>query len=158
MLEPVTGITPRSGGTIETTRSLVPPNGITRGTSGRSITDIPQGTPPSQTELDAIIQRSRDYTAGLPLCYFLGTCNPSAQSSINTNDASNINKPFYGSNNPFEILGDAFLRAFGGSSYNPPRQSERTVVESAGGSSNIGLLLIVGGVGFAVYWFFFRNK
>jgi hypothetical protein len=67
--------------------------------------------------------------------------------------------PIYGTGSPADILADAFLRSFGGAVYNPPRQSERTVIESAGSGAggSFTIIIILAAVGFGIYYFYLRK-
>lgn len=143
---------PRTSGEIST-RSP-----ISRDASGRGIVigrDMPSREP-TVFETTELNRRIAGYVGSKSLQDFLGG-KPS--SNIQANDSTgDINLPIYGMDNPFNILGDAFMRAFGGQTYSPPRESERTVIESAG-SSNTGIILVVlAAVGFGVYWFYFRKN
>lgn len=143
--------------TTTDTRSISTRQPITRTDTGRSVTfDNPVFTPPSQTEINELNTRISSYLGGKTLAdYGYG----SAYSNVGgkNSSANEVIQPF-GFADPFRNLGDAFLRAFGGSTYNPPRESERTIVESGGGNNNAIILAVLAAVGFGIYYFFIRNK
>lgn len=67
--------------------------------------------------------------------------------------------------NPFELLIDAFTRAFGNAVYNPPLQSQLSgftgqstdvPLSEAAGGSNIGTFIIIGVVGVIAYFLYKR--
>lgn len=67
--------------------------------------------------------------------------------------------------NPFELLVDAFTRAFGNAVYNPPLQSQAsgftgveqgTPLAEAAGGSNIGTFIIIGVIGVIAYFLYKR--
>lgn len=67
--------------------------------------------------------------------------------------------------NPFELLVDAFTRAFGNAVYNPPLQSQSSgftgqstniPLTESGGGSNIGTFIIIGVVGIIAYFLYKR--
>ena len=137
---------------------------------GRSISTIPAGTAPSQSDLEAINQRILTNAGNyLNLAKAIGPpyytqANDSGQalnggSTVDTNNPL-TNAPIYGTGNPFDILGDAFTRAFGGSTYNPQPQQPSTIVQPVGtssGGSSIAIILILGAVGVGVYYWWKKH-
>lgn len=147
----------RTVGSLADSRNISTRTGTTRGSvsDGRGITTIPSGSAPSEFELTELNRRINAHTGSLGLSYFLGN---TTASNPQANDPSGIvpYRPLYGSDNPFQILADAFTRAFGGSVYNPPRESERTVIESAGSGTNWTLLIVLLAIGGGAY-LWYRN-
>src|SRR5262245_58276335 len=55
--------------------------------------------------------------------------------------------------NPFEVLADSLMRAFGSSAYNPPLQQQSYGYGTSSGA-NFPLLIIIGAIGIGVYLYF----
>lgn len=81
--------------------------------------------------------------------------NPNAPSS--NGNGNEPYRPLYGQDNPFEILADSIGRLFGSSNYNPPLQQQAYGYGTSGGT-NFTAILIIGAIGVAIYFFFFRNR
>jgi hypothetical protein len=159
--------------TIAPTRNVtsvpVIPSTRTETTVGRTVEPYVAPIPPSQTALSDINQKiltnasnylnlgnaiGGPYSSGSLLSNIAN-----GNSSVDTNNPQ-TNQPIYGTGNPFDILGDAFSRAFGGSTYNPQPQQPSTIVQpvgSSGAGSSIALLLILGAVGVGV-WYWYKHR
>ncbi len=85
---------------------------------------------------------------------------PPPGTNVQANDPTGAGTlPIYGVGSPFAILSDLFLRGFGASSaQSGPQETQRTIIESVGGSNTAGVVVVLGIVGFAIYWFFIRGK
>lgn len=85
---------------------------------------------------------------------------PLPSTNVQANDPTGMaNIPVYGTGSPFAILSDLFLRSFGaGTGYSGPQETQRTIIEGTGGGNTGGILIVVGVIGFAIYWFFIRGK
>jgi hypothetical protein len=143
------------------------PTSLTSVSTGRAVSTIPIGTAPSQSDLETINQRILTNAGNyLALAKSIGppyfTQGVDSASTINGNSSVDTNNPLtsspiYGSGNPFAILGDAFTKAFGGSTYNPQPQQPDTIVQPVGtssGGSSIAIVLILGAIGVGVwYWY-----
>jgi hypothetical protein len=137
-------------GTIATSGSITNRGGIApRLTGSRGITNEPEAPAISPSAYRAIVAKISSATY-----QERGLANPFPQSTTITDANGNVSSI---PKNPFETLADAFGKAFGGATYNPPLQQQSYGYGSTGGFS-IGLLLIIGGIGLAVYYFYFRNK
>lgn len=131
---------------IETGRSDI---GSRVSTTGRRTTTSVAGN--SQTDFGAINTNIRANVGAI-----LGNVPGSGARSL-SGTGNVIDEPRYGSSNPFEILADVLGRQFGSSVYNPPLESQAFGYGTSGGT-NFTLILILGAIGIAVYFFYFRNK
>lgn len=109
----------------------------------------------------SIVEAARGYLqgVGLPILPSL-TTNTTTTQTTNTDTNTTVNTT---QKNPFEILTDAFQKAFGNAVYNPPLQSQSygytpqdisTPVTQGG--SNIGLYVILAIVGIVGYFLYKR--
>lgn len=135
----------RPNGTIS--NGIIRSSGISRtGDLNRGITSEPLPLSMPQSQIDAIntrIVQNASHYLDLPIYA------QASQATVTTDGNGEIKTPF-------EVLADTLLKAFGGSTYNPPLQQQSYGYGSTG-SFNLPLLLIIGGIGIAVY-FYFRNK
>lgn len=113
----------------------------------------------------SIVEAARGYLqgVGLPIIPSVAT-NPVTDTNTNTNTNTDTKTNTDTVKNPFDILADAFSKAFGNAVYNPPLQSQsygytptelsQPLAQTSGGSSGIGLyviLAIVAIVGYFLY-------
>jgi len=111
----------------------------------------------------SIVDAARGYLigAGIPLIPSVIQTQTQTQTDTTTKQDTNIQQK-----NPFEVLADILPSLFGNAVYNPPLQSqaygysptatEQPLTQATGGSSSIGLLIIVGVVGIAGYFIYKR--
>lgn len=128
-------------------RNGIPSNRIARGSfgTGRGITDQATPSPIDRDVLTGIANRISQATFAER-----GLVSP----FVTLPDGTTTNIPeVILPKNPFETLGDAFAKAFGGAQYNPPLRQQAFGYGSTGGT-NWTLLLILGAIGVGAYFYF----
>lgn len=140
----------RSTGTIGTTRNgFIRSSGIGRNRSVGSGITTAQASPIAQADIeriDALIRQNASRYIDLPSYAQTPVQTPTIIPGVTDTLPRN----------PFETLADAFLRGFGGATYNPPLQQQAYGYGTASGT-NWTLILILGAIGIGVYYFYFRS-
>lgn len=111
----------------------------------------------------SIVEAARGYLQGVGLPILPQVITQTTQTTQDTTTNQNTTTTTQETKNPFDILADAFSKAFGNAVYNPPLQSQSygytpselsTPLTQSSGGSNLGLyviLAIVAIVGYFLY-------
>ena len=139
--------------------------------SGRAIEtpssgDSSRWIAPVRESTALIRQGPRDYSSdpyvaeptGLPT-WAVGPLGGSSAADPGTG-VSATGQRYYPGDDPFSVMADLFLRAFGADNPQAGEQQYSVVPQEVGGGggNSILMLLILAGAGFAIYWFYFRKK
>ena len=148
-------ITRESSATIATNGNLSTRQEIGARTVGSSVTNIPQAPGISQSEIDRINSLIRqNVTKYIDVPWndaFEGRNLPRRDTNDNVPGLPALPK------NPFETLADAFLKGFGGATYNPPLQQQSYGYGTSGGGS-LTIILVIVGVAIGGYYLYKRSQ
>lgn len=122
----------------------------------RTLSDLPYDNSPVNPNLPTIIPGQGILPGWL---YYNWPTNPPADPGSTVDPTTG--QRFYPGDDPFSVLADLYLRAFGAD--NPQSGTTQysvvpTEVGGGGGGSSLLMLVVLAAAGFGIYWFYFRKK